>query len=412
MHRRARSRRELLATAGGITALGLSGCVDGGASTTDDGESGDGDDGGSGGGDEGEPGDGDEPTAPDEVTAEGDWPVALYDSQSTGAALDRSGPREPVSELWSHGFDELPSRPICNDGRLYVEDQGGHCVALDATSGDVLWEEDVSGSELETSFSLAATDDAVFVQGDGLYALDPESGDELWEQPDAVVSDMMVVDDGVLYVGEGRGVRALEADSGDELWYGSTGNRVYTLAVDGGRVFTSGPGGTNVAFDASTGDHLWEDVYGGWNLSALVATDGDVIVADAENNRTVRYDGATGDVVWEAEQDARYSPALTDDTLYTPAASGVGLGALDPESGDPRSGWSSTRSIAGHPVATSDTVYAPTGSATNPDLRAFDAESGEVRWVHELDGTVGQLTVTEDVLFAVHGVGNRIVALA
>ncbi|MDG2177139.1 MAG: PQQ-dependent dehydrogenase, methanol/ethanol family [Gammaproteobacteria bacterium] len=139
------------------------------------------------------------------------------------------------------------SPPIVNDGIMFITTPLNHVIALDADSGDGLWE---YARQMPFDISLIhPTNRGVAPYGDKVYmatsdanvvALDARSGEVIWEQPVAdyrngyymTLAPLPV--EGKILVGVSggeRGIRgfitALDAESGEELW------KTYTIPGPG-----------------------------------------------------------------------------------------------------------------------------------------------------------------------------------
>jgi outer membrane protein assembly factor BamB len=99
--------------------------------------------------------------------------------------------------------------PAVRGGVVYSNTQQSHLFALDAKTGDVIWDFKREGKVY--SKPALAGDMLYFGSGDHfLYALNPETGKEKWkfEAQDMVCNP--VVHDGRVYFGSGPALYALE----------------------------------------------------------------------------------------------------------------------------------------------------------------------------------------------------------
>jgi alcohol dehydrogenase (cytochrome c) len=174
-----------------------------------------------------------------------------YDGQGF-SPLDQINARnvtglKPVWTLSTGLTEGHQSPPIVNDGIMYITTPLNHVLAIDAATGDGIWE---YSRQMPFDISLAhPTNRGVALYGDNVYmatsdanliALDARTGAVIWEKavadyrsgyymtlaPLAVNGKIMVGASG----GE-RGIRgfiaALDAETGDELW------RTYTIPAPG-----------------------------------------------------------------------------------------------------------------------------------------------------------------------------------
>jgi polyvinyl alcohol dehydrogenase (cytochrome) len=175
-------------------------------------------------GTEGEGPDADVGAGPNLFTVDGHDRVGAGDKAGRYKALDR----ETGEEVWSIDLTEggvlggVEATGAVADGVVYVgsnianEDGGAPSgkatlFALDAASGDIVWQQDLDGS----IFGSPTVANGVVYQGaqvSGMFAFDAKSGDQLWTfQPGADVGGGPSVVNGVVYWGYGFWV--LEAPS-------------------------------------------------------------------------------------------------------------------------------------------------------------------------------------------------------
>lgn len=143
-------------------------------------------------------------------------------------------------------LSDLAGQPLLTpDGRLYVTSYNGHLVAMSATSGQVIWSNDVSSyrSPLLAGDTLFVVDEAGHV-----LALDAMNGNELWRLDDlegrgltepAFAADRLVLGDfeGYLHLIDAQSGKVVGRTQIDSSGISTTpltdGKRIYVLANDG-----------------------------------------------------------------------------------------------------------------------------------------------------------------------------------
>lgn len=195
-------------------------------------------------------------SAPQADPEAGRWVHLGRDLANSRAALDETigvdnvASLEPAWEL--DGVMGMSGTPVVDDGTVYVGTWDGHARALDAETGEVLWDRDLDSYYIAGAFAL--DDERVYVAtfDTRIVALDRESGEPVWEtkaddQPQGAFFGSPILVDGMVIIGGAgfedfidmdgvpntRGfVVALDAETGEETW------RFWTTAGDA----TEGPG--------------------------------------------------------------------------------------------------------------------------------------------------------------------------
>ncbi|MGQ4879186.1 outer membrane protein assembly factor BamB [Billgrantia sp. LNSP4103-1] len=195
---------------------------------------------------------------------------------------------------------EVLAPPQPNNELLIVQSVDGAVTALDRRTGDERW----AHTTTEPALTLRGTgtpmviDPVTFVgfANGRLATLDNRSGQTLWERRIAVPRGRSEIDrmvdlrgqpvltpDGRLYVTSYNGrLVALEAQSGEVLWEREHSSHQTPVLV-GDRLFTVNEASHVTAYDAGSGEEIWQnrDLEGRW-LTAPAFADGNVVVGDFE----------------------------------------------------------------------------------------------------------------------------------
>jgi alcohol dehydrogenase (cytochrome c) len=149
-----------------------------------------------------------------------------------------------VSWAWSLPNGQNEATPLEHDGVLFVDSYGDKVQALNAVTGDLLWQYSrqlPSDARLAVKRNLALYGDRLYVptSDDHVVALDVKTGNVIWDSPVADYKKGWQVTGGPLVAkgkvmqgiaGQSPGgcwIIALDADSGKEAW------RFYTIARPG-----------------------------------------------------------------------------------------------------------------------------------------------------------------------------------
>jgi outer membrane protein assembly factor BamB len=329
-------------------------------------------------------------TRPQEEVRTEPWPMYGYDLARTRVAPD-FGHRPPFRRLWAvSGRRLIEFPPVVAYGRLYFADISGRFLAVDVTTGEIVWKKEFGRF---TAASPVVADGVVYQpvmnkrgtdrnRSPGfLIAMDAETGDELWRFRAGAVESSPLIVDGTIYFGTfDDKLYALNARSGRVRWavqtgddvkggpafargtiyFGSYDGKVYavdartgkmrwesesrggltgagnfyaTPAVAYGRVFIGNTDGRVYAFGARSGNLLWAKGTGGFVYSSAAVFNRTVYVGSYDH-RLYALDAATGDVRWSFEANGRVSGAATvlDGIVYFATLNGRTYG-LDARSG-------------------------------------------------------------------------------
>lgn len=199
--------------------------------------------------------------------------------------------------------------------RLYATTGFGSVFAMNAENGDILWRYNTS-----TPIRVAPTvgSDKVFAQtiDNTIVALDATSGTEIWEQqtnvdPTTLVGGAAAAYDeelDVVIVAFNNGeLRAYKASTGSPLWsdYLVAKRRSNSLAninaikanpvIDEGIVYAASTNSIFVAIDLRTGARIWEREIG-MNNQPWIA--GDYLFGLTENADLFAMEKRTGKIIW------------------------------------------------------------------------------------------------------------------
>jgi outer membrane protein assembly factor BamB len=177
----------------------------------------------------------------------------------------------PPSEKDQEGFG---GGLAADAGRIYAATGYGIVVALDARTGNKLWEKNVE-APVRTSPTAAAERVFVVTREGQVYCLSGSDGSELWtfrgmpERASLLSNASPAVDGDIVVVPYPTGdLVALRVSDGKAAWSESlsrsrTGSSMAAMsdtarpAIDGGTVFAVGHGGRMVATAQKTGERMW-----------------------------------------------------------------------------------------------------------------------------------------------------------
>lgn len=273
-------------------------------------------------------------------------------------AVEAGPPQDPPD--WT--FDaitliEFP--PAVMDGLVVFGVNSGRVFALDAESGDIVWEDRVGGP---VASAPSIVDGVAYLSAmDGtLTAFRLRDGRRLWQfsTGESPIESSPLFHEGLIYFGAWNGtVYAVDTD-GEQVWTHQMSDQVKgSAALAGDRILIGDYSGRVSALDAASGELLW-DYTGGARFYGGPAVSGDTAVIGDVGNAVIALDVRDGSEIWRH---------TTGDWVYgSPAIAGrrVFIGAYDEV------------------------------------FRALDLRDGSVLWTHDAGGRVsGSATVVDDVVY-------------
>ncbi|NSC22293.1 PQQ-binding-like beta-propeller repeat protein, partial [Streptomyces albus subsp. chlorinus] len=305
---------------------------------------------------------------------------------AAGAAGAPSGGQQRWRPWRFRMSNDVWGSPAVADDLVYVTSFEVH--ALDVASGrrrfktrEVAWSMAVSGGRVHAS------------DGPSLYALDATDGSERWRRATDGWVYSLQVDRGTVVTGtRGGGVQAWEAATGEKLW-DLTGAQADFETPEGGPVIADGAvytwaDGRLYVLEARTGAERWTypvgdaSATGGVPVRVTAAEDGAVYVC--AGSRLFALDAATGRERWRFDAPAAFlcppafvpGPGVTGGGVYLADYLGT-VYALDSGTGNDRWRIATEARHSTEPVVTADgLVHLGSGSA----VYTLDAVSGTPRW--------------------------------
>ncbi|MFE7463341.1 PQQ-binding-like beta-propeller repeat protein [Streptomyces sp. NPDC057499] len=231
--------------------------------------------------------------------------------------------------------------------------------------------------------------DLLYVTSFEVHALDVGNGRRQFKTRD--VAWVMAVEGGRIHASDGPSLYALDAATGAERWRLQTDAWVYSLKADRGTVVTATRGGGVQAWEAATGEKLWETTGAQTDFETAeagpVIHDGTVFLWQNARLRAVdartgieRWSYPIGDAASCGGVPVRLTPA-PDGFVYV--AAGARVLAVDTVSGHVRWHFESPAvflsppAFAPGPAVTGGGVYLADYLGT---VYAIDASNGKDRW--------------------------------
>jgi len=328
-----------------------------------------------------------------------DWFTYMANDLHTGFS-DSPAPTDNTI-LWTAPITgdthEFCSPVVVNGVVYFVSDEQSVAYALDAATGDIIWQYDV----------VNHVDDAVTVYGDNVYlaadsawCLDALTGDRIWAfkpSPSFKMNGTPALGNGIAYFSfapdySSLQVYALNAVSGEQIWctdipFYSTG----CLTLHGSRLYVPTHLGGLYALDISDGSIIWENSdspSGYWDSSPVVVED--VIYICGNDGIARGIESVTGNTLWTREITAGVyyiaaTPAYAYGELFF-ADQVDSFHCLSASSGDPV--WSVPGVQHGSSGIANGMVFYGEGADRNYGrIVALSCETGEEIWYYQTGGT-------------------------
>jgi outer membrane protein assembly factor BamB len=244
---------------------------------------------------------------------------------------------------------DIPLRPVVGGSRIFAAEPGGKIYALEADTGDVVWQID---SKLDLSAGVGFGHGVVVVaSAEGqLLALDPTDGNLLWQSSVGaeVLARPIVADERIIVrAGDGQ-VIGVDKNSGTIRW--RLRNSVPSLSVRGlsvpvqvNEIVVVGYASGHLSgIDIQSGRELWKTPIsrpGGSNqIDRLIDIDADPLIAGSQlfvaayQDKVYAISLTAQKVQWSAPRSTLRNLAVSDSELLITLDNGVVM-ALDPNTG-------------------------------------------------------------------------------
>ncbi|WP_414713636.1 PQQ-like beta-propeller repeat protein [Sphingomonas sp.] len=313
--------------------------------------------------------------------------VYVMDTEAMIRAIDaRSG-----AVAWSVQLDDpkgnarsLFGGGVSVDGeRLYATNGVGDAAAVEAATGKIVWKKR-PGGPLRGAPTVSNGNVYVVSQDNQLFALNADTGNTVWNESGTLEAAGVfgvaapAAAQGTVVAGFSSGeLTAYRYENGRAVWQDalsrtSISTAVSTLSdidadpvIDGGRVYAVGQGGRMVALELTTGQRLWE-----LNIAGIATpwVAGDWLFVVTDDARLLCIQRATGRIRWisqlprwrnEKSKKGRIGwtgPVLAGDRLLVVSTEGQLL-SVTPATGGLGTSIEAGKSFSLPPVVAGDAVF-------------------------------------------------------
>lgn len=323
-----------------------------------------------------------------------DWPQTGGNSSHV---MQHTGATGPLNRAWSKDIGSSSGRkgrvlapPVISGGRIFVMDSDNTVSAFDETSGSRVWDYKI---RVESKGKTRVGKRRFLERVRDPFALADRGG----RDKESVGGGLAFADNRV-YVTSGLGViMALDASNGAVVWRTPTRTPMHSApAVTEGRAFAVSDDNELFAFNANTGEVIW--TYQGIIESARMLTVpspavvDDTVISPFASGELVALRVQNGGVLWQdalsstgsltplsALNDISSGPAIADGYVIATAQSGV-LSAFDLRTG--QRVWSQPAGSIGFPLIAGDFVYTVT---TTGQVVCVSKLDGSIIWIRQLE---------------------------
>ena len=371
-----------------------------------------------------------------------DRPSNLPDNQNTTVPNieenNDTKEEETYKILWQFtAKEDFTSAPVISDGKvIFVGDSGGivsnTVYAVDQKTGSLVWEHKL---DTRPSEFIAESKGFVFVGCDEkLIALDAKTGNTKWEFSDnpeewhyysyPVTWNKLVIiyKKNPLQVENKDCIFVLDTITGAVRWK----KRIDGLLQNNLPVIANGLLyygihakqwiGQIIAVDVLTGQEKWRYKADTIWLKQPVANE-KIVCFQPEGNELIALDALTGQEKWQFAPDKghgfnKYNPSIANDMVYIAYSddpNGSYLYGIDILTGKAK--WCSSFNFMARYDAASTTyknrVYISSYEGVDKPFFAFDALTGDVKWVFTSEGTVEKVSLIEGVVYITTQLENK-----
>jgi outer membrane protein assembly factor BamB len=307
------------------------------------------------------------------------WPLFGYNRART-RYLAVKGIKPPFKRLWKYGDGPLLEfPPIYVRGHLYLLDNNGHAMALDADTGKVIWKRRVGQLNASSPTYARHRLFVVSLQPGQVLALNDKTGKTEWKKDlgSRSESSPVVVGNRVFFGDEGGALQAVDRRNGHTIWRAQLcGSIKAAPAYRRGILYVGDYGGCMSGVNSRTGKVKWQSSSQGLGFGTTGAFYSTPTVAFGRvysgnnDHRVYSFDAKVGTLAWSHSTGGYvYSGPVVADTPNTGPT--VYIGSVD-------------------------------GNAY-----AINAKTGETRWARSVGGQIlGSLSAVGNIVYAGTYVGT------
>ncbi len=193
---------------------------------------------------------------------------------------------------------------------IFAQDCSGTVYCLEKETGKLVWEKTVSlGSALSSSSGICLDGDVLYTGcAAGVTALDAKSGDVIWENirnyGESSPAEFVVAGDVLLVSSHWDALVGLDKKTGKKLWENKDSDirfRTSTPALIDGKTGIVADSSAIMVFDVATGEILKKTSYSQYNfaVSGKILVIGNTAIIPTADKGVIGFDIAKGEILWQ-----------------------------------------------------------------------------------------------------------------
>jgi outer membrane protein assembly factor BamB len=332
----------------------------------------------------------------------GGWPTFQYDRFNTGYK-NINVKSNSIKKEWTFSTDgTTTASPTIIENILYIGDHSGKLYAIEASTGNLIWENAI-GREIYNCVDSSGKYIIAGNEDGNVYAVSKNDGNLAWRQNIGRTALGQTLVDGTVYVsrsGYGQ-VVSVDVSRGSVNWkYEASGGIRSNIeshpAVTDNKVIFGSANSQIIVVDRDAGTEVWSYDTGGPRVKGDPSVHNGTVFA-VNNGGSVKALGLSdGSEIWTYEigSDTRASPAIDGDKVYLGSRNGR-IYALDATTGNEQWTFNSGGEIRSSIAVTSEQMF----FGNDEKVYSLNKYNGAVNWEYQTDGRVSPVAVTQNVLF-------------
>lgn len=268
-------------------------------------------------------------TTEDDYSAQVGLPINNVVYVSTNSAILALNAADGA-ELWSFStpFSDNGDRPlpIINQGKLYEVDGTNKFTVLNAIDGTLQWSfsgDDHNPNHFSDRVQPIINNGIIYFGSTTLYAIDIHTHAQLWkyhdDYEDFTIGPMTIENGKIYFAVDFRSFYAINLSDGSLGWLFRSNGYLSPLVESDRVILNFGTDSTydNIvgAFDASTGQNIWQNTYGTREIHREIISQNHILYFWDDADNIVAVNDKDGSLLWSRHSDANGNAEPLDRVL-------------------------------------------------------------------------------------------------